>query len=126
MKHLKIYETFNSYDKIFESTQELLYKSMSEEEFYEYDLDRDNVKLPESIRLIMNEYGFQLYDVDKSTLIIINGRKNFFIKGKIDNYYLVREEVDDIMSSPYNESFIYYICDDIEGLKQYLKNNIIR
>jgi hypothetical protein len=53
----------------------------------------------------------------------INGnRESILIIQLEDEWFLVRQQVEDIMSGPYNESYNYYRCDQVEGLKKLLKD----
>jgi len=40
-----------------------------------------------------------------------------------DEYFFIRGTVEDIMSGPYNDSYIYFKCDQFEGLIKFLKDH---
>jgi hypothetical protein len=59
--------------------------------------------------------------------IFLDGGKNQYpkrvwINELPDEYFLVRGEVDDIMSGPFNPAFIYFKCDQVEGVIELLKD----
>ncbi len=42
-----------------------------------------------------------------------------------DEWFYVMKKIEDIMSGPYNDFFVYYKCDQFDGLLKYLKDNRI-
>jgi len=58
--------------------------------------------------------------------IVYDRWSNYEIGQAQDEWFYVRKEVQDIMSGPYNESYVYYKCDQLEGLLKFLKDyNVI-
>lgn len=55
--------------------------------------------------------------------IVYDRWSNYEIGQVEDEWFYVRKEVQDIMSGPYNESYVYYKCDQFEGLLKFLKDH---
>ncbi len=118
MKHLKKFESF---------TKEDYYFPIDESE-YNYDnlvdFDKDILnRLKNAYKL--NTHMEVLFVVDGVKYgIYVSGSypKNILITQHKDEWFYIRGEVDDIMSGPYNPAYIYYKCDQLEGLIEYLSD----
>ena len=122
------------YLKLFEGYLDEYYQKITFNDFEVYQYGKDNSvnnrvdfdrKLMINLGSLFTE-GFKfgtLYIGGSIYGMAINGnRESILIIQLEDEWFLVRQQVEDIMSGPYNESYNYYRCDQVEGLKKLLKD----
>jgi hypothetical protein len=122
MKHIKLFkEGFNKED---------YYVSIDESEYSYDDVDDFDKELANKLT---KEYGLksEVIYIGYSNTQAYHGLsirskvsypRNILITQHKDEWFYIRGEVDDIMSCPYNPSYIYFKCDQVEGLMEFLKD----
>ena len=71
--------------------------------------------------------GYRINQSGNFIEIVYDRWSNYEIGQAQDEWFFLRKEVQDIMSGPYNESYVYYKCDQLEGLLKFLKDyNVIK
>ena len=127
MKHIKLFEGYldEYYQKI----------TFNDFEVYQYGKDNSvNNRVDFDRKLMINLGSLFTEGFKFGTLYIgsqpngsiygmtINGnRESILIIQLEDEWFLVRQQVEDIMSGPY-DTYNYYRCDQVEGLKKLLKD----
>jgi len=70
--------------------------------------------------------NFTIIESDDNGIVLSGGRwKRYDIFQCYDEWFYVTHEVQDINTSPYNRSYIYFKCDQFDGLMKFLKDHEI-
>lgn len=116
MKYLKRFNESNDYYKNVDYNEwsDVLSKHIQFEQKY-IDILKSRLK---NKYTIINSY---------EDILIDGGRWDRYVMTQCnDEWFFIKHEVQDIMSGPYNESYVYYKCDQFDGLLKFLKDyNII-
>jgi len=120
------------YLKLFEGYLDEYYQKINRVDFDVYQWGEDNSlnnrvdfdrKIMTNIgSLLNNGFKFDRLYIGSNVMTITGNRESILIIQLEDEWFLVRQQVEDIMSGPYNESYNYYRCDQVEGLKKLLKD----
>jgi len=118
--------------KLFEGYLDEYYQKINRVDFDVYQWGEDNSlnnrvdfdrKIMTNIgSLLNNGFKFDRLYIGSNVMTITGNRESILIIQLEDEWFLVRQQVEDIMSGPYNESYNYYRCDQVEGLKKLLKD----
>ena len=124
-------------DSLFEGFEREEYYSRIGDELYNYDNIVDfDTSYQEQINKRLNSDKLHIsriylalgepFENGKGTKrdgISISGYKeSVLVSQNRDDWFMVRRMVDDIMSGPYNDQYVYYKCDGIDGLMLFLKD----
>ena len=115
MKHLKKFnESSNEYYQTSEYNEWI-------DVIYSKSVEFEQKYVDEIQKRLKTEY-YRINQHSNFIEIVYDRWSNYEIGQAQDEWFYVRKEVQDIMSGPYNESYVYYKCDQFEGLLKFLKD----